>query len=190
MPVKKPATKLKPASPPRAGNILLDGERAPGSAFRLPPKMAKAVEFCQQNSESGATFPVLSRRFGAHAPTTLLLLGFLEVGDDQQLRYAEASQGWMTAHNGYRKASDAARTRQADDLRAEREKQVLKLCQRPRDYDTVTRLCGDVSTLQLIEDELLAWVSRQGEKREPWQTAEGRLKTTDMGMDSLTSRKQ
>jgi hypothetical protein len=173
----------------RARTPLLAGQRRPGISFRLPTKMAKAVEHCQEKGAAGADYPTLSRRFGPQAPTPLLFLGFVELGADQHFRYASRSDEWMTAHRAYRKAVELPGFRQNDDLRAERERHVLKLCHAPKDYEAVTRICGDVSKLQLLEEEMLGWVPPQGGKWLAWQTGEGRLRTTDKGLEFLANRK-
>jgi hypothetical protein len=151
--------------------------------------MAGAVEHCQKNGDAGADYSTLSRRFGPQAPTTLLLLGFLELGADERFRYSSRSDEWMHAHRGFRKGVNLPGFRQEDDLRAEREQHVLKLCQAPKDYEAVTRFCGDVSTLQLLEEEMLSWAFPKGEKRLAWQDGEGRLRTTNKGLDFLANRK-
>src|SRR5205085_7422584 len=97
---------------------------------------------------------------------------------------------WMDAHHRYRKSPQLPSTRQADDLRAEREKQALKLCQRPRSYESITRVCGDVSTLHLIEEQLLHWVALPRQKRKwVWQSGQGQLQLTEKGHDFLTNRR-
>ena len=187
--IKTPLKKSEVAAISRSRTPLLAGQRSPGISFRLPPKMAKAVQHCQDQGEAGADYPTLSRRFGSQAPTTLFLLGFVELGADLHFRYASGSDEWMNAHRGYRKSADLPGFRQEDDLRAEREHHVLKLCHVPRDYEVVTRLCGDVSALQLLEEEMLTWVPMPGEKKLAWQRGEGRLRTTEKGMEFLASRK-
>ena len=163
---------------PRARKMstpLLAGQRKPSGSFRLPPKMAGAIEHCQKNGEAGVDHATLARRFGQHAPTTLLLLGFLEVGPDEQFRFAVAGEEWMEAH---RKTVHASGNSKEHDLRGERERQAVILCQHPRGYDAVTKICGDVSTLFLIEEQLLQWVAKPGEKRLVWQGGKGQLQST------------
>ena len=169
---------------------LLVGQRRPGISFRLPTKMAGALDHCRQKGEAGESYAILGRRFGPQAPTTLLLLGFLELDDDSQFLYSVDSDDWMKAHRAFRKGPDLPGFRQEEDMRAEREHHVLKLCQSPRDYEVVTRICGDVSTLQLLEEEMLCWVPPPGEKRLTWQRGEGRLRTTPKGIESLESQKR
>ena len=187
---KKSVAKVEPSATPRARTPLLAGQRRPGVSFHLPPKMAGAIEACGKSGEDGTTFAVLSRRFGPQTPTTLLLLGFLELDADQKFRVSPASEEWMKVHRSYRTSSDVPGTRQANDLSAEREQHVLKLCQAPKDYEAVTRVCGDVSILFLIEAEMVDWVAPNGEKRPVWQRGEGRLQTTEKGMDFLSSQKR
>lgn len=171
----KPVSKAVSTRVRKTGTPLLAGQRKPSGSFRLPPKMAGAVEHCQKNAEAGVDHTTLARRFGPQAPTTLLLLGFLELGPDDHFRYAAAGDEWMDAH---RKTINAPGSQKEHDLRGERERQAVILCQHPRGYDAVTKICGDVSTLFLIEEQLLQWVAKPGEKRLVWQGGKGQLQST------------
>jgi hypothetical protein len=169
---------------------LLAGQRRPGLGFRLPPKLAAAADFCRDSGKQGADYSTLNRRFGPHAVPTLLLLGFLERGADEHYRVTSAGDPWIDAHHQFRKGPELPGNRQAEDLSAEREKQALKLCQRPRTYESITRVCGDVSTLHLIEEQLLQWVSTAGAKRRPWQSGPAQLHLTEKGLEFLTSQRR
>lgn len=169
---KTASTRVRKTSTP-----LLAGQRKPSGSFRLPPKMALAVEYCQKSAEAGVDHATLTRRFGPHAATTLLLLGFLELGPDDHFHYATGGDEWLEAH---RKTVSASGNQKEHDLRGERERQAVILCQHPRGYDAVTKICGDVSTLFLIEEQLLQWVTKPGEKRLVWQGGKGQLQSTSL----------
>jgi hypothetical protein len=174
----------------QAPTPLLAGRRRPGVSFRLPPKLAGAVEYCRRRADAGVDRTTFAGRFGRQAAGTLLLLGFLEWGADGQFRYASAADEWMDAHHRYRAGPELPSSRQSDNLCAERERQALKLCQRRRSYESITKVCGDVSTLHLIEEDLLEWVSWPAEgKQRPWKLGQAQLQLTDTGHEFLAGQR-
>ena len=173
----KPDSKSATSRPRKVSVPLLAGQRKPSGSFRLPPKMAGAIEHCLKNAESGVDHNALARKFGPQAPTTLMLLGFLEVGPDENFRCAALGEEWMEAHHKTVKAPGLSKEY---DLRGERERQAVILCQHPRGYEAVTKICGDVSTLFLIEEGFLQWVAKPGEKRQVWQVGKGQLQSVSL----------